>query len=118
MQQQSQTESRANPFALATLIALTCTVVYFTFRPPLFDADGYLYRLAALAPYRFFNVVPQHLIWNLIEILISHVSYFLEYSTSTVPFQVFGIVLNCITLFLFCVLLMRTNGSAVYAAAA
>jgi hypothetical protein len=118
MQRQSQAESRAYPYALATLIALTCTVVYFSFRPPLFDADGYLYRLAALSPDRFFNVVPQHLIWNLIQILISQIAEVLGLSTSTVPFQVVGIVLNCITLFLFCALLMRTNGSAVYAAAA
>jgi hypothetical protein len=119
MQHQSQTDSkRALSFALAGLIALACTIVYFAFRPPLFDADGYLYRLEALSPDRFFNAVPQHLIWNLIEILISQVAAVFGYSASTVPFQVVGIVFNCATLFILCALLMRTSGSGVYAAAA
>jgi hypothetical protein len=119
MQRQSQTDSkRAFSLVFAGFIALACTVVYFAFRPPLFDNDGYLYRLEALSPDRFFNAIPPHLIWNLIEILIAQVAGVFGYSTSTVPFQVVGIVLNCTTLFLFCVLLMRTSGSGVYAVAA
>jgi hypothetical protein len=119
MQRQSQSDSkRAFSVVFAGFIALACAVVYFAFRPPLFDNDGYLYRLEALSPDRFFNAIPPHLIWNLIEILIAQVAGVFGYSTSTVPFQVVGIVINCTTLFFFCTLLMRTNGSGVYAVAA
>ena len=117
MQRWSQADSK-RAFLLAGFIALACTVVYFLFRPPLFDNDGYLYRLEAMGPAGFFNAVPTHLIWNLIEIVIVQVAGVFGYSTSTVPFQVVGIVINCATLFLFCVLLMWTSGSGVYAVAA
>lgn len=92
-------------------------LLYLTVRPPLFDIDGYQYYLAALQPEAFYNVNSHHLLWNPIEMFLLTVAGSLGYKTP-VPFEIFGILLNCITLFLFYVLLFETCENRLFAIAA
>jgi hypothetical protein len=83
---------------VATSLAIGCGIVYLALRPPLYDFDGYMFRLYALLPSRFSNSNPHHLLWNSVQILLSACAASLG-QPNTVPFQIFGILINCLTLF-------------------
>jgi hypothetical protein len=98
-------------------IAIACGAIYLALRPPLFDFDGYMYRVYALLPSRFYNTNPHHLLWNSVQILLAYIANSGGYPT-TVPFQIFGILINCTTLFVFYSLLRKTNGDLLVAGSA
>jgi 4-amino-4-deoxy-L-arabinose transferase-like glycosyltransferase len=103
-------------WAGGALIAVAMGLVYFAVRPPLFDLDGYQYYLAGLGPEAFHNVNPHHLLWIPIQMLLLTVADWLGYKTR-VPFEIFGILVNCATLFLFYVLLLETGRNRLFAVA-
>jgi hypothetical protein len=98
------------------LLVVACGAIYLELRPPLFDRDGYAFRLYAQAPDRFYQVNPHHLLWNAVQIFLVRVTEAIGYHT-TVPFQLFGVAVNCITLFAFYLLLLNCNDSRAFAAA-
>jgi hypothetical protein len=75
-------------------------------RPPLFNYDGYIYRLAALQPADGANINPHHLLWYPVQRAFARVASALG-SPSTEAFQVFGIFVNSSALALLCLLLVR-----------
>jgi hypothetical protein len=75
-------------------------------RPPLYNYDGYIYRLEALQPAEGGDVNPHHLIWYPLQKGIAAMSTALT-SPSTEAFQFVGILINSLTLALFCLLLVR-----------
>ena len=92
-------------------------VVYLALRPPLFNYDGYVYRLQALDFFRAEHLNPHHLLWYPVQIALVKLTE-LAAVHSTVPFQIFGILVNAFTLFLFWQLLLKTSEDRVYASAA
>jgi hypothetical protein len=103
-------------WVVATSLALGCGIVYLALRPPLYDFDGYVFRLYALLPSRFSNSNPHHLLWNTVQILLTATAA-LRGRPSTVPFQIFGILVNCSTLFVTYWLLLGVGNSRVLATA-
>jgi hypothetical protein len=80
------------------------------------NRDGYVYRLYALLPSRWSKVNPHHLLWDYVQILLAELGSLSGHST-TVPFQLFGIAVNCVTLLLFFPLLREVSGSRMFSAA-
>jgi hypothetical protein len=99
---------------VGALLAFSAGVIYFAARPPLFDNDGYRDHIYGIQPHWYYNFNPHHLAWIPIQALIGKVSGVLGYS-STVPFQVVGIMVACVTLLLFFLLLSRTCGNTIFA---
>jgi hypothetical protein len=94
--------------ALATASAAFIAVlsVYLLLRPPLFNYDGYLYRLQALGPVEGDNFNPHHLLWYPVQKTIAAVTSTVG-SPSPEAFQLFGILISSFSLALFCLLLVR-----------
>lgn len=92
------------------LIAFATGAVYLALLPPLYDFDGYMYRFYALLPNRMWNSNPHHLLWNSVQILLVMIAKELGHPT-TMPFQIFGILISCATLLLFYRLLLKAGGS-------
>jgi Protein O-mannosyl-transferase TMEM260-like len=88
--------------------AVICGLIYLALRPPLHDRDGYVYRLYAKLPSRFYNVNPHHLVWNTIQMLLVDIGRFLNHP-GTVLFQIFGIFVSCIVLLVFALLLYSAS---------
>lgn len=103
-------------WAPGALIAIAMGLLYLALRPPLFDIDGYEYYLAVLQPDAFDNVNAHHLLWNPIQMLLLAIATSLG-AKGPVPFQIFGILLSCATLFFFYVLLVETCGNKLFAVA-
>ena len=100
----------------ATSLAVGCGIVYLALRPPIYDFDGYMFRLYSLLPSRFSNSSPHHLLWNTVQILLAACAASLG-QPNTVPFQIFGILVNCLTLFVTYWLLLTVGKSRVVAIA-
>lgn len=98
------------------LVAIACGAIYLANLPPLFDFDGYTSRMYALQPERFYNQNPHHLLWNSVQIVIASAATHLFHGSET-PFQLIGILVNCVTLFMFYLLLSRVSGTWFWAAA-
>ncbi len=115
----SQARARRSAFSriFPAILALSIGLVYVLLRPPLFNYDGYVYRLEALEPFNGSMFNPHHLLWYPAQILVTKVAEALGVPT-TVPFQLFGIVLNIATLFLFYRLLRGIQGSTAFSVAA
>ncbi|MGD1105015.1 MAG: hypothetical protein ABSA59_23460 [Terriglobia bacterium] len=94
--------------ALATAAAVFVSVssIYLLLRPPLFNYDGYIYRLQALGPAQGVYINPHHLLWYPIQKAIAEVTSAVA-SPSPEAFQLFGILINAFSLALFCLLLVR-----------
>jgi len=107
---------QSSNWIVATSLAVGCGVVYLLLRPPLYDFDGYMFRLYALLPSRFSNSNPHHLLWNTVQILLTACAASLG-EPNTVPFQIFGILVNCLTLFMTYWLLLAVGKSRVVAIA-
>jgi len=101
---------------VATSLVVGCGIVYLALRPPLYDFDGYMFRLYALLPSRFSNSNPHHLLWNTVQILLTVCAAALG-QPNTVPFQIFGILVNCLTLFATYWLLLAVGKNRVVAIA-
>jgi hypothetical protein len=97
-------------------ISILCGAIYLMSRPPLFDYDGYMYRFYAMQPDRWQNTNPHHLLWNPIEILLATIAKTSGHP-STVPFQVFGVVVACAVLVLFFGLLRKVGINGIVASA-
>src|SRR5579872_1195540 len=95
-------------------ITLTCCFIYLALRPPLFDFDGYLNRLDALGPHAAEKVHAYHLLWAWIQMAIRSAAVAAGHPT-TVPFQIVGIALNCLTLLALWLLLHRISGNRWFA---
>jgi len=67
--------------------------LWIFFAPPLFDFDGYMYRLNGLAPAK--NVNPAHLLWVPMQALFWRVFGWLHLR-GTVPFQIVGILITAL----------------------
>jgi len=65
---------RHRAWAPGVLVALGCGAVYLILRPPLYDFDGYMYRLYAVLPNRLWNSNPHHLLWNWVQIILSRIA--------------------------------------------
>ena len=104
-------------WAPGLLIASVIGLVYFAVRPPLLDLDGYGYRLAMLGPDRLENMDHLHVLWEPLQILMLAIARSLG-DTSTAPFQIFGIAVNCVTLFFFWELLRKVSHSRLFASTA
>ena len=103
---------------MATALAVFVPVlsIYLLLRPPLFNYDGYTYRLQALRPIQGDSINPHHLLWYPIQRAIAEVAAAVG-SPSPEAFQFFGILINSVSLALFCLLLVRlSNRLAVPAA--
>jgi hypothetical protein len=94
--------------ALATASALFVSVlsIYLLMRPPLFNYDGYVYRLQALGPHQSDYINPHHLMWYPLQKAIAAVTSAVG-SPSPEAFQLVGILINSFALALFCLLLVR-----------
>jgi 4-amino-4-deoxy-L-arabinose transferase-like glycosyltransferase len=94
----------------AVVTASLAFSIFFSFyvlmRPPLFNYDGYTYRLEALQPLQGENVNPHHLLWYPVQKGIAALTSALG-SPSPEAFQLFGILINSLTLALLCLLLVR-----------
>src|SRR5271157_4101745 len=91
------------------VISIACGAIYLASRPPLFDYDGYMYRFYAMQLDRWQNTNPHHVLWNPVQILMVAASAKLIGYPSTIPCQVVGILIGCITLALFYVLLCKAG---------
>jgi len=98
-------------------IAAGCLVTYLILRPPLFDYDGYMYRLWATAPQAWDNANPHHVLWNVWQMAIASLAYSLGHPT-TVMFQLVGILTSCAVLLFFYVFLRKTLDNRLFAGAA
>ncbi len=114
---QASEPAHGRDWAHGAIIAIAMGALYLAFRPPLYDIDGYEYYSAVLQPEAFYNVNSHHLLWNPILMLVRTIAEWLGFKTSA-PFQVFGILLSCATLFLFYGLLIETCRNRVFAIAA
>ncbi len=104
--------------ALATACAVFVSVlsIYLLLRPPLFNYDGYIYRLQALRPTQSDSINPHHLMWYPVLKAFARLASAVA-SPSPEAFQLFGILINSLSLALFCLLLVRlTNRLALPAA--
>ena len=90
----------------ASLAFITVFSVFLLLRPPLFNYDGYTYRLEALQPLQGDNLNPHHLLWYPVQKGIAALTSALG-SPSPEAFQLFGILINSFTLALLCLLLVR-----------
>ena len=107
---------QSSNWIVATSLAVGCGIAYLVLRPSLYDFDGYMFRLYALLPSRFSNSNPHHLLWNTVQILLTACAASLG-EPNTVPFQIFGILVNCLTLFMTYWLLLAVGKSRVVAIA-
>ena len=103
-----QTGFRERHAALATASAVFVSVLstYLLLRPPLYNYDGYIYRLQALGPLQGDNINPHHLLWFPIQKALAAVTSALG-SASPEAFQLFGILISAFALALLCLLLVR-----------
>ena len=92
--------------AAASALFVSVLSIYLLLLPPLFNYDGYIYRLQALGPPRGENINPHHLLWYPIQKAIAEVTSAVR-SPSPEAFQLFGILTNSLSLALFCLLLAR-----------
>jgi hypothetical protein len=100
---------------IATTLAVFVSIlsIYLLLRPPLFNYDGYTYRLQALQPAEGGFINPHHLLWYPIQRVIAEVGSAVG-SPSPEVFQLFGVLINSVSLALLCLLLVRlTNRLAV-----
>ena len=104
-------------WAPGALIAAAIGLLYLAVRTPLFDSDGYVYRLVMLGPDRLEYMDHAHLLWEPLQILMVAIARPLGNST-IFPFQIFGILVNCATLFLFWILLRKVSASSLFASTA
>jgi len=114
---QSSEPTNLQNWAPGALIAAAFGLLYLAVRPPLFDSDGYVYRLVMLGPDRLEYMDHAHLLWEPLQILMVAIARPLGNST-IFPFQIFGILVNCATLFLFWILLRRVSGNSLFASVA
>src|SRR5579864_7141782 len=114
---QSSEPTNLQNWAPGALIAAAIGLLYLAVRPPLFDSDGYVYRLVMLGPDRLEYMDHAHLLWEPLQILMVAIAR--PFGNPTIfPFQIFGILVNCATLFLFWILLRRVSGSSLFASVA
>ena len=92
--------------ATASVALVTILSVYLLMRPPLHNYDGYIYRLEALQPAEGGDINPHHLLWYPLQKGIAVMTAVFG-SPSTEAFQLVGILINALTLALFCLLLVR-----------
>src|SRR6266446_6456615 len=102
---QSANPANLQDWAPGALIAAAMGLLYLAVRTPLFDSD----RLAMMDH--------AHLLWEPLQILMVAIARPLGNSI-VVPFQIFGILVNCATLFLFWILLRKVSGSILFASTA
>jgi hypothetical protein len=95
--------------ATAFVVFIAVLSVYLLLRPPLYNYDGYLYRLQALGPVEGDNFNPHHLLWYPVQKAIAEVTSAVG-SPSPEAFQIFGILITSFSLALFCLLLVRLTG--------
>ncbi|MGA9724074.1 MAG: hypothetical protein WBQ86_16560 [Candidatus Binatus sp.] len=107
----------ATDWGLGITVAVSCSLVYLLLRPPLFDYDGYMYRLWAIAPGAWYNANPHHVLWNAVQMVFANVAGGVG-PPATAAFQVVGIVVGCVALFFFFVLLRHAVGNRSFAFAA
>jgi len=114
---QSSKAANLQNWAPGALIAAAMGLLYLAVRPPLFDSDGYVYRLVMLGPDRLQYLDHAHLLWEPLEILMVAIAR--PFGNSIIfPFQIFGILVNCATLFLFWILLRKVSCSSLFASTA
>ena len=99
---------------LGAVLALFAGGVYVALMPPLYHFDGYMYRLKILGPFAR-GVNPHHILWHPIQVGLMKAFAFAGH-TGTVPFQLFGVAVNCVTLALFCSLMLRVSRRPLIAA--
>jgi hypothetical protein len=114
---QSSEPTNLQNWAPGALIATAIGLLYLAVRPPLFDIDGYVYRLVMLGPDRLEYMDHAHLLWEPLQILMLAIARPLGNST-IFPFQIFGVLVNCVTLFLFWILLRKVSASSFLASTA
>jgi hypothetical protein len=104
-----------NAWITGAVLASFAGAVYLLVRPPLFNFDGYLHYLDALAPFRGDHVNPHHLLWYPAQVLLGN-ALALFGRPSSVAFQVFGVLAGCATLLFLYRLLRRTSQNTFLAA--
>ena len=67
---QSSEPTSLQNWAPGALIATAIGLLYLAVRPPLFDPDGYVYRLVMLGPDRLEYMDHAHLLWEPLQILM------------------------------------------------
>jgi len=113
----SQITKRYSDWLAGCFLAAALSVLYITIRPPLFDRDGYVYRLMAQSPGWLLDAIPHHLLWIPLQRILFSIFYRLGYKT-TAPFQIYGIVMSCTVLLFFFWLLLETSRTRRFALAA
>ena len=104
-----ETPAWSAALAIASLAFVTMVSVYLLMRPPLYNFDGYSYRLEALQPVDASNINPHHLLWYPVQRAIAAITTALG-SPSTEAFQISGIFIISLSLALLCLLLVRLTG--------
>ncbi len=103
--------------AAALLVFVSVLSINLALRPPLFNYDGYIYRLQALAPIESDDFNPHHLLWFPIQKALA-AALSAAGSTSPAAFQLFDILINALALALLCALLVRLSNRLVLPIAA
>jgi hypothetical protein len=103
-----QNPGRVANWSIGGLFVITFAT-YFLLRPPLFNYDGYTYRLEALEPANADYINPHHVLWYPVQkALVVATSKLADGSPEAI--QIFGIAVTCVSLALFCLLLVRLTG--------
>lgn len=93
-----------SPWWLSVLVFVGLAGLGLWLAPPLYNFDGYMYRLQGRSPLE--NLNPTHLVWVPIQAVIWQVCDWFHWS-SPVPFQVVGILVAALAHALFFQLLAR-----------
>jgi len=104
-------------FWLPAALAAASAIMYLLLRPPMYDNDGYSNLLAALSSHPIEAADALHLLYAPISAGVVSLTGAHPYAPE-LPFQLLGITLCAISLFFFCLLLLRTGGNPLLATAA
>ena len=103
-----QVSGRAASWSIVGLFVFILAT-YLLLRPPLVNFDGYTYRLDALEPARADYINPHHLVWYPVQkSLVVATSKLADGSPEAI--QIVGIAVTCLSLALFCLLLVHSTG--------
>jgi hypothetical protein len=102
---------------LPAALAAGSAILYLLLRPPMYDNDGYSNLLAALGSHPIEAADALHLLSAPISAGVVSLTGAHPYAPE-LPFQLLGIALCAISLFFFCLLLLRIGANPLVAAAA
>ena len=104
------------PWIRGAAVVLCVAAVYLVLRPPLYHFDGVVYRLKAFGPFEP-SVNPHHLLWHPLQVGLLKAAT-MAGNSGTLPFQLFGISVNCLKILLFYVVLQQMGAPPLFSTSA